>query len=113
MAKKRSPSTQTLLVLRALLDAPDFGMYGLQICQAAGLASGTIHPILARLEGNGFLNSTWEDVDPHEVGRPQRRYYSLSKDGAEFARAELAAAQTRLSPLQKLLPGISFHGGLI
>jgi PadR family transcriptional regulator PadR len=33
-----------------MLEDPTQEMYGLQICQAAGLPSGTIHPILARLE---------------------------------------------------------------
>lgn len=41
------------LVLRVLLEDPGQEMYGLQICTAAGLPSGTIHPILARFEGLG------------------------------------------------------------
>jgi hypothetical protein len=56
----------TQLVLRALLAEPAQEMYGLQICQAAGLPSGTIHPILARLEGLGWLESRWEDASPQE-----------------------------------------------
>jgi DNA-binding PadR family transcriptional regulator len=78
------------LVLRALLERPTHEMYGLQIGQAAGLASGTIHPILARLERIGWLESRWEDSDPRESGRPRRRYYRLSHEGAERARTALA-----------------------
>ena len=89
----------TQLVLRALLAEPTQEMYGLQICQAAGLPSGTIHPILARLEALGWLESRWEDASPHEEGRPRRRYYSWSKDGAERARSALAQATTSVSTI--------------
>jgi DNA-binding PadR family transcriptional regulator len=89
----------TQLVLRALLEYPTRELYGLQICQAAGLASGTIHPILARLEGLGWLQSRWEDIDPATEGRPRRRYYRLSPDGAEQARRALAAARTPITAM--------------
>ena len=84
----------TQLVLRALLAEPTREMYGLEICQAAELPSGTIHPILARLEGYGWLESRWEDIEPTEEGRPRRRYYRLSPTGAERARAALAGVHT-------------------
>lgn len=77
-------------VLRAMLEDPTHEMYGSQLCTAAGLPSGTIHPILARLEGHGWVESRWEDEDPHEQGRPRRRYYKLTPDGAERARVTLA-----------------------
>ena len=69
-------------------------MYGLQICEASGLASGTIHPILARLEGLGWLKSRWEEADPREQGRPRRRYYRLTEDGAE-SRAPVSCARSK------------------
>src|ERR687893_2999934 len=84
----------TQLVLRTLLAEPTREMYGLQICQAAELPSGTIHPILARLEGCGWLESRWEDVDPVEQGRPRRRYYQLSVEGVESARLALSRVHT-------------------
>jgi PadR family transcriptional regulator, regulatory protein PadR len=80
------------LVLRALLDDPTRERYGLELGQAAGLRSGTIHPILARLENVGWLQSSWEQVDPREQGRPRRRYYRLTPDGVELARDALARA---------------------
>jgi PadR family transcriptional regulator PadR len=79
----------TLLVLRAMLVEPNREMYGLEICKAAGLPSGTLHPILARLERCGWLESQWEDIQPTEEGRPRRRYYHLSSLGAERARTAL------------------------
>jgi PadR family transcriptional regulator PadR len=87
------------LVLRALLAEPEQEMYGLQICAAAGLPSGTIHPILARFEGLGWLESRWEDVVPQDEGRPRRRYYKLTQEGAERARIALAQATTSLTTL--------------
>ncbi|GAB1822347.1 PadR family transcriptional regulator [Herbidospora sp. RD11066] len=86
---------QTQLVLRTLLEHPDHEMYGLEICHAAGLAPGTIQPILARLEGVGWLESRWEDVDPHEAARPRRRYYGFAPSGADKARQALEAARSR------------------
>ena len=89
----------TQLVLRTMLAEPTKEMYGLQICQDAGLPSGTIHPILARLERLGWLESHWEDVVPQEEGRPRRRYYKLTDDGAERARIALAQATTTVTAL--------------
>ncbi len=87
----------TQLVLRALLAEPTREMYGLQICEQAGLPSGTIHPILARLENeHGWLTSRWEDIRPEDEGRPRRRYYRLTEDGAERARIALAQATTSI-----------------
>jgi PadR family transcriptional regulator, regulatory protein PadR len=101
-ATKRPGPRMTIpvqLVLRALLAEPTREMYGLQVCAAAGLPSGTIHPILARLEGLGWLESRWEDVVPREEGRPRRRYYKLTQDGAERARIALAQATTSVTAL--------------
>jgi DNA-binding PadR family transcriptional regulator len=67
-------------------------MYGVQIGEGAGLPSGTVHPILARFERIGWLDSRWEDIDPAVAGRPARRYYRLTAHGAEAARQALARA---------------------
>jgi PadR family transcriptional regulator, regulatory protein PadR len=100
----------TQLVLRALLEEPSREMYGLEICARAGLQSGTIHPILARLEKIEWLESRWEDVNPHEQGRPRRRYYRLSPDGAVRARHALARATETTAALRRLRPGMAAGG---
>ena len=82
----------TQLVLRELLTDPTREVYGLELGRAAGLASGTVHPILARLESLGWVTSRWEDVDPRAASRPARRYYRLTDDGAQAARPALARA---------------------
>ena len=84
----------TQLVLRALLADPSKELYGVEIGQAAGLPSGTVHPILARLETVGWLGSRWEEIDPRAEGRPARRYYRMTPDGMELARSALARAYT-------------------
>jgi DNA-binding PadR family transcriptional regulator len=93
----------TQRVLRVLLEAPDREHYGLEIGDRADLRSGTVHPILARLEGVGWLESRWEDVDPSAEGRPARRYYRLTAEGALAAQAALAAV-ARTAPARRLRP---------
>ena len=96
----------TQLVLRALLAEPTREMYGQQISEAAGLPSGTIHPILARFQGLGWLESEWEDISPNEKGRPRRRYYRLTEDGAEQARVALAEAMEQPNLLEPIDRGM-------
>jgi DNA-binding PadR family transcriptional regulator len=100
----------TQAVLRALLERPAQEMYGLEICAKAGLPSGTIHPILARLEKIEWLESRWEDADPHQQGRPRRRYYRLSQDGAVRARQALARATQSTAALRRLRLGVVSGG---
>lgn len=102
----------TQAVLRALLAQPSKELYGLEICAEAELPSGTVHPILARLEKTGWLESSWEEIDPHQQGRPRRRYYKLSPDGAERARIALARATESRAALRRLQPGTSTGGAM-
>ena len=104
MEQARGPkmTAATDAVLRLMLLDPAREMYGLELVRAAGLPTGTIHPILARLEACGWLESRWEDLDPHEAGRPRRRYYRLNPDGVVGAaravdrRASATARPNRL-----------------
>src|SRR5690348_16610770 len=93
----------TQLVLEVLLADPARELYGVEIGEQAGLRSGTVHPILARLEGVGWLQSRWEDIDPRTEGRPPRRYYGLTADGVPAAQSALARAH-RPSPARRLRP---------
>ena len=99
----------TVAVLRALLTEPTREMYGLQICAEAGLPTGTVHPILARLEKMEWLASEWEQIDAHTEGRPRRRYYRLSERGTSRASAAVARADAQAAGLRALRPG--FAGG--
>jgi len=93
----------TQLVLRTFLGEPGQEMYGLEICSMAGLPSGTIHPILARLEGLGWVESFWEDEGNARMeGRPRRRYYRLTREGAERATAALRRVAAPVSGIREL-----------
>ena len=91
MAASPKMTLQTKTVLQLALQDPGREWYGLQMIEATGLPPGTIYPIIARLERHGWLESRWEDPAEHEAaGRPRRRYYRFTSDGAERARLALA-----------------------
>jgi len=77
----------TLKVLGQLMDAPIKGLSGADVSKTTGIASGTLYPILFRLEKAGWLSSKWEDADASEMGRPRKRLYSMTSVGAQEARA--------------------------
>ena len=65
--------------------------YGFDIMDATGLPSGTVYPILRRLDGEGLLKSNWEHpaAAQREV-RPPRRYYAITPAGARMLAAAVA-----------------------
>jgi PadR family transcriptional regulator, regulatory protein PadR len=78
-------SLQTLKVLEAFLENPADQLSGADLLQRAQLASGTLYPILLRLESAGWFVSRWESVDPSSAGRPRRRFYRLTPTGLRRA----------------------------
>jgi PadR family transcriptional regulator PadR len=65
--------------------------YGFDIIDASGLKSGTVYPVLRRLEDAGLLRSRWERVQAaRDEQRPPRRYYEITGAGAEALREALA-----------------------
>jgi PadR family transcriptional regulator, regulatory protein PadR len=57
-------------------------IYGYSIMQRTGLPSGTIYPILSRLERAGLIVSRWQTRAPEEQDqRPPRKYYGLTSKG--------------------------------
>ncbi|MFG1925295.1 PadR family transcriptional regulator [Cryptosporangium sp. NPDC048952] len=89
-------TTGVAKVLAAFLDDPNSDRYGLDLMRATGHPSGTLYPILLRLQKAGWVTATWEDVDPSAAGRPARRYYRLTPEGLAAARIELAALRQQL-----------------
>jgi len=81
MASQVRLSHQTLIVLRAFLSGTKHGLAGSEIARETKIASGTLYPILARLEKAGWLTGAWEEIDPAEAGRPRKRFYHLTDDG--------------------------------
>jgi len=97
----RAPSMPTRLVFQAFLDAPARETYGFELAEATGLPSGTIYPILRRLEGAGLIQSRWEEVNTGSQRR-RRRYYALTAEGR---RAAHAATAIQREALRLLIPG--------
>ena len=62
-------------------------------------AHGTLYKALARLEDFGLLTSRWEAAATAPEGRPRRRLYELTGEGARAVeRAHAAASPPRLAP---------------
>lgn len=99
----RKLSTATQLVFQAFLDAPSDETYGFELAEATDLPSGTIYPILRRLEDEGFVKSRWVEVDTGSQRR-RRRYYELTGEGRRAA--QVATARSR-EALRLLAPGWS------
>lgn len=81
-------SAQTLKVLGALMSSTRDELSGADIGRGAKLASGTLYPILSRLEASGWLASRWEVEAPSELGRPRRRYYRITSLGLQSFKKE-------------------------
>jgi DNA-binding PadR family transcriptional regulator len=79
-------TSQTAAVVVQLLS--ENGQWGRQLAQVTRLKTGTVHPILMRLEQEGLAFSEWERDVPQ--GRPRRRYYTLTAEGRLWASEHLA-----------------------
>lgn len=56
--------------------------HGFDIMDTTTLPSGTVYPILGRLERAGFVRSRWEAASvAQREKRPPRRYYEISGAG--------------------------------
>jgi PadR family transcriptional regulator PadR len=71
---RRTPAL--IAVLELLHKGP---AYGREIMKNTGLATGTVYPLLGRMETGGWVTSYWGD----EVGMPRRRYYELTLLGQQ------------------------------
>ena len=85
-------SPQTLDLLNALLDQPAEWRHGYALSQLTGIASGTLYPILMRLEKLRWLETKWEEP---KGGRPPRHLYRLTSGARAWAREELQDARAR------------------
>jgi PadR family transcriptional regulator PadR len=94
---------QSLRVLKLFSEDPGTRLAGADIMKATRLASGTLYPILLRFEHYGLLDSDWEHESPTILGRPRRRFYSITPNGRRVAREALA----ELSAPFVLQPGLS------
>ncbi len=87
MPRKRSLGAATVSILKAIQEGRRFG---LDLMEATGLPSGTVYPTLARMEARAYVESEWEgEEEARAAGRPRRRYYRITAEGARALREAL------------------------
>lgn len=97
-------SKQTLKLLAALTAKPTSWHYGYALSRETGLQSGTLYPILMRLEERGWLETQWEvpQVLPEKRGgRPPRHMYRLTSGGQAWAVEALSAMKSKVPVASK------------
>jgi PadR family transcriptional regulator PadR len=106
--RKRRISDETAAVLAFFLDDPGKEHYGREIVIETKLKSGSLYPMLRRLESREILISAWEDLQGavDEGRRPRRLYRLRGADEAQSLLAEWRAAQapSRRSRIGGTLP---------
>ncbi|GLQ89792.1 PadR family transcriptional regulator [Dyella flagellata] len=97
MTQFRTPSTQTRQLLAALLAQRAQWQHGYDLSEQTGLPSGTLYPILMRLSDRGMVESKWEP-SLHQ-GRPPRKLYRLTAEGAAYAVEHAQSSRAKWRPL--------------
>jgi len=90
MVRSRTLSPAARRVLTALVQAGPSGRHGYDLCREANIKSGTLYPLLIRLEAQGYLSADWQASGV--PGRPPRHVYRLTTAGRGLAEAQSAAA---------------------
>ncbi|MQY04156.1 PadR family transcriptional regulator [Actinomadura macrotermitis] len=84
-------TTSTIKVLEVLMDADsgdDMSVYGLDVVRKSSLGTGTVYPILSRLERIGWIRSHWDDSDTPGA---RRKFYALTGEGRAGIKEAFAA----------------------
>ena len=92
-----------LCVLGVLADGPTYGYAIAARLEQAGLGSvkgGTLYPLLARLEADGLVSSSWQAGD----GGPGRKYFTLTEPGREELHARARQWDRFVAGTNRLLP---------
>jgi PadR family transcriptional regulator, regulatory protein PadR len=94
----RRHSVPTRQVFQVLLDA-DGELYGFEIVKATKLPSGTVYPIMRRLEDRRLVSAREEVINPLARRPRVRIYYKLTADGQRVAREATRDAANALRSL--------------
>ena len=92
VGRNRSLSAHARNLLAILAAAGSRWNHGYDLCRQAGIKSGTLYPLLIRLEEQGYLEAEWQA--PAERGRPPRHAYRLTAAGLQLARDNPPPAAT-------------------
>lgn len=82
----RMLSPKAALIVSAFLNRPSADQYGYELLQETGIKSGSLYPILGRLERQGWIIGA---LEPSAAGRPPRRVYRLNAKAEADAREAL------------------------
>jgi PadR family transcriptional regulator, regulatory protein PadR len=91
MTKRRALSKHARALLAALLEAQGQWKHGYELAILTGLKSGTLYPLLIRLDTQGYLEAEWQP--PTASGRPPRHAYRLTAAGKRLAQEETVALE--------------------
>lgn len=100
MSRSRALSPQALTVVAVLAGTDDW-RHGYELMAQAGVKSGTLYPLLMRLEAQGLLEARW--VDSPQTGRPPRHMYKLTAEGRDWVASlaePLASSRAQSTPLR-------------
>jgi DNA-binding PadR family transcriptional regulator len=87
MPRRPHTSKQALKLFAVLLSRDGEWVYGYDLCEACGVGSGTLYPLLVRLSERNLLEARWEESGSR--GRPPRHLYCLTAEGRKLAHARL------------------------
>lgn len=85
MGRHRALSPHARALLAVLLEANGGWSHGYELARLADVKSGTLYPLLIRLEAGGFLEAEWQHAT--DRGGPPRHAYRLTASGIALAHA--------------------------
>jgi len=98
MTRSRSLSPVARAVLFLLAEAGASWSHGYDLCRRANVKSGTLYPLLIRLEEQGHLEAQWLPAEP---GRPPRHAYRLTAAGRRLAIENPPRASPSSTPVER------------
>ncbi|MER7922280.1 PadR family transcriptional regulator [Streptomyces sp. NPDC096057] len=85
-------------ILQVYLQDPATPLYATELMKAAAIGSGSLYPALTRLRAAEWIVEEKEDIDPHQEGRPARRYFQMTGKGALEAHRALVELSQNVRP---------------
>ncbi|MGH9277441.1 MAG: PadR family transcriptional regulator [Acidimicrobiales bacterium] len=79
-------------VALALMEDPSAKHWGYDLSRRSGVRSGVLYPLLSRMLEAEWITDGWES-GAEAVGRPARRYYTLTERGRREIGGVLDAAR--------------------
>lgn len=98
MKRARSLSPAARSILSLLAEAGPEWSHGYDLCRRAGVKSGTLYPLLIRLEQQKHLEARWLPPAP---GRPPRHMYRLTPTGRRLALENPPTAAAAAAPVER------------